>query len=669
MNLNYSNIFLKSKSVYIFYIFISLLFSAKFISLYYLSFISESEFLFPSHTNSSIDLHSQDITMITSWARRANENLSIFQLSSNIYEIKNSYHYFSSRGLGLFLTTPFLFFFNNNIFEIIIFFFIIYSFTNIFLVSKYFKSKNINQYLLFSLLTVIFGSKLFGGVLNPLHYIEFFKLGFYNNSISSLYRMPNILINNIFIFIYFLLLIKIYNEQFKKSITLVVTGILLFIITFIDPIIFLIFLLTSFVVTTYFYFFKDMMSKKLFSIIIIFFSFISLSLIFHFYNYLFVINDTLRHGTFDANYNQINNFFWTGNLWYSREMFLIPVGMYFFLSDKIKHDNKIEIIFLICGYIFWEISYYLDPIFSSRITNRNFEILLAAIGFVIGYNFLINIKSIFTKNKLLLIFLILLSLIYNFFLTKSFELLFYYAAIMLILSLVIFYRLYKSSYLKIILTVTVIIIFCFQSLNPINLKNIKSSLNKSTELDQKNFFDWVNNSEYKKSKIISLNFGLVLNSEIHTDMFVYFTQITRMPVTMSYDNLVNRINHIFYLYGFSLNDLNVFLENYTTSWEINEDNFTLDKNNIALLNKILFYTKFQSNYNPDIPRKIILDYYKKFLNNKGIITNEFDICVITKLDQKYIKLESYMYMLLEKSIPIFENDFLKAYNCGNLNKI
>jgi hypothetical protein len=240
---------------------------------------------------------------------------------------------------------------------------------------------------------------------------------------------------------------------------------------------------------------------------------------------------------------------------------------------------------------------------------------------------------------------------------------------MLILSLVIFYRLYKSSYLKIILTVTVIIIFCFQSLNPINLKNIKSSLNKSTELDQKNFFDWVNNSEYKKSKIISLNFGLVLNSEIHTDMFVYFTQITRMPVTMSYDNLVNRINHIFYLYGFSLNDLNVFLENYTTSWEINEDNFTLDKNNISLLNKILFYTKFQSNYDPDIPRKIILDYYKKFLNNKGIITNEFDICVITKLDQKYIKLESYMYMLLEKSIPIFENDFLKAYNCGNLNKI
>jgi hypothetical protein len=119
MNLNYSNIFLKSKNVYIFYFFISLLFSAKFIALYYLSFISDREVLFPSHTSSLIGLNTQDITMITSWARRANENLSIFQLSSNIYEIDDSYHYFSSRGLGLFLSTPFLFFFDNNIFEII----------------------------------------------------------------------------------------------------------------------------------------------------------------------------------------------------------------------------------------------------------------------------------------------------------------------------------------------------------------------------------------------------------------------------------------------------------------------------------------------------------------------------------------------------------------------
>lgn len=111
MNLDYNNIFSKTKNVYIFYFFFSLIFSAKFISLYYFSVILDDDILFPSHTNNFKDLHSQDITMIASWARRANENLSIFQLSSNIYEFEDRYHYFSSRGLGLFLSAPFFIFF------------------------------------------------------------------------------------------------------------------------------------------------------------------------------------------------------------------------------------------------------------------------------------------------------------------------------------------------------------------------------------------------------------------------------------------------------------------------------------------------------------------------------------------------------------------------------
>ena len=169
---------------------------------------------------------------------------------------------------------------------------------------------------------------------------------------------------------------------------------------------------------------------------------------------------------------------------------------------------------------------------------------------------------------------------------------------------------------------------------------------------------------YPKRKMSG--FG-VQREAANTNYTQYFTQITRMPVSMSYENLTSRINHIFYLYGFNINDLNNFLENYKSSWELNEDNFTLDTNNIALLNKVLFYTKFQNKYDPDIPRKIILNNYEKFLNNEEIITNKFDICVITKLDKKFIKSKSYMDILLERKVPVFENDFLKMERLIKMN--
>ena len=40
---------------------------------------------------------------------------------------------------------------------------------------------------------------------------------------------------------------------------------------------------------------------------------------------------------------------------------------------------------------------------------------------------------------------------------------------------------------------------------------------------------------------------------------------------------MKRLNDIFYLYGFTISDLNTFLKDYITQWEINLDNFTPHK--------------------------------------------------------------------------------------------
>jgi hypothetical protein len=124
------------------------------------------------------------------------------------------------------------------------------------------------------------------------------------------------------------------------------------------------------------------------------------------------------------------------------------------------------------------------------------------------------------------------------------------------------------------------------------------------------------------------------------------------------------LNDIFYLYGFSVYDLEKFLKNYYTKWELDLEIFNYDKNNIGILNQIIFFENFQINYDKKIPIKILVDGYKEYLNqNQQNNINFFDTCVITKYDEKFIKHNSFFYFL-KKNKPIYKNSFLSVFDCN-----
>ena len=134
--------FKNSKKNKLFYIIVSLffglIFSFKFIKLSILNFELNGFLNFTS--NMSIDdiNNSQDLTMIFSWARRSIENMSIFELGSNLSGVENKYHHFSSRGFGLFILGSPLLLFNSPI-NSITFIYILFGFINFYLISSYFK--------------------------------------------------------------------------------------------------------------------------------------------------------------------------------------------------------------------------------------------------------------------------------------------------------------------------------------------------------------------------------------------------------------------------------------------------------------------------------------------------------------------------------------------------
>ena len=190
-------------------------------------------------------------------------------------------------------------------------------------------------------------------------------------------------------------------------------------------------------------------------------------------------------------------------------------------------------------------------------------------------------------------------------------------------------------------------------------QNIKTD---NDEIMQQKFFQWV--SLYKKEKsLISLNLGLLLNAELHTNQNVFISNITNVPSHIDRYFLMKRLNNIFYLYGFTINDLNSFLKDYITQWEINRDNFTEHKKNLAILNKIIFYENFQNEYDVNQPISILLNSYKKYLeNNNKKSKKNFDICIITNYDSEFIKENSFFYEIKKKK-PIYVNSYIKAYNC------
>ena len=115
---------------------------------------------------------------------------------------------------------------------------------------------------------------------------------------------------------------------------------------------------------------------------IIFLFLVSCSLIFHYHNALIAFSD-------NENMAQDIGNFWTGNPLFSFEMIFFPIILYLFLYKE--QNNKItkqEIIFFISLLITYLAIFQINEIAASRITNRNFEIIIASISYLFLFKFL-----------------------------------------------------------------------------------------------------------------------------------------------------------------------------------------------------------------------------------------------------------------------------------------
>ena len=109
----------EKKKTHLYYLLFSLLFTITFASSYINLVVINHDIdgllNFPSNTGLVSLKNQHDITMIFSWARRAAENFSIFELGSNLSGIDNHYHHFSSRGLGIYIFGLPTYIFNDSI--------------------------------------------------------------------------------------------------------------------------------------------------------------------------------------------------------------------------------------------------------------------------------------------------------------------------------------------------------------------------------------------------------------------------------------------------------------------------------------------------------------------------------------------------------------------------
>ncbi len=651
----------EKKKIHIYYLLFSLLFTITFASSYINLVVINHDIdgllNFPSNTGLGSLKNQHDITMIFSWARRAAENFSIFDLGSNLSGVEKHYHHFSSRGFGLFLSGFSTYIFEDPINAIFLTYFIC-GCINFYLILIYFKKFNFITSLFLCCSAIMFGSKIFGGVLNPFHYYEYFLREFENikifNSLehsvyTALYRTPNILINNIFIFLSFYS-IKKFNGRLYDFKTLFII-VLISISTIIDPLIFIVISLFFFLKITL-NFFKKKLSIKNYFIFCSFLLLVSTSLIFHYQNSLIAFSDNQKHGTSLGN-------FWTGNYLYSFEMLIIPIVLFFLLTKKEKNECIEELLLIVSLLSIYLTLMQINEIAASRITNRNFEIIIACISYLFLFKFLKDLD----KTKIILASLLLVFHFPYIYLLAGKVLFFKYTIffVVILILIIFFYFLRKFVNTKKILTLCsfLFVLIFFVS---IFLKNTSHTYKvDNDEIMQKAFFNWISKTQ-KEKNLISLNFGILLNAELHTNQSVFLSNITNVPSHIDRSFLMQRLNNIFYLYGFTIEDLNKFLKDYITEWEINIDNFNPHRKNLAILNKIIFYENFQNDYEKSKPIKLLVDSYKEYLLDDLERLENFDTCIITNYDEKFIKENSFFSKIKEEE-PIYVNDFIKVYNC------
>ncbi len=335
---------------------------------------------------------------------------------------------------------------------------------------------------------------------------------------------------------------------------------------------------------------------------------------------------------------------------------------------------KVSLIFLLNCLLIFEVARIIPNLdyLASRITNRNFEILFSFLSYSLVY--LLLFKS--NKNKIFwfkIAFFYILHLLYvgvgNLFGIKY---LIFNISLIAILIFFTYYKIFLRRIIKIILIIPFIyLIFLNYSGAKQDIKNIKF-YNNTFEIDQKNLFNWINKNLPSKKIILAFNKGLIINAEIHTENFIYTPTITKAPMKIKREEIINRIFDVMYLYGFSIKDLEIYLENYKTNWELKDENHPFNYENflekdLALMNLMVFYEKVQTNYDKIEIKNFYLNRYQKYLKDKKYVNmKQFTHCIITKYDKKFIKKGSFFSKIIQSYKPVYDSQNIKVYSCSNV---
>ena len=619
-------------------LFISLIFSVT-INFTYLNLFQKNfeknQYLYPSETSEYIYQH-HDLDDNFQWLRRSHENNSIFKLSANIHEteLENRHHFQSSRGLSYYIAGLFLNFSNESL-NVAVYLKVIFITISIFLFFVVLKNYHRDKFLQITIisLTIIFANKLFGGVLNPFHYIEYF-FDIKNFYISrSIDRIPNILIQNVFVVLNFLLIKKYFRIPNKKNLIYLVFNLIL--TGFITPIIFIVYSICIGI----FYLYKFILNKifflRLFLFSLLFFPF----LIFHYFN-LNLIND----GSLESPQ-------WTGNYLYDLEIFIGPIAILLVFFGKRIKIYKTEIIFFISQLIFYSFAFFYDIYLASKI-NENFIYINSLISFSILF------RSIYLKNHYLNLKLtFLFSLLFCFYIFLQHQVKYQYLYLIVIFLVYLISRsLIKKIIFKIFLSFSTFLILFIFSYNHYLVDDSKYEIKTDYEYTQKKLINYLNKHSELKKTFISLDFGLLKNLSIHTNHNIYFINITN--TNFNENNIIKRLFDAIYLHGFTKLDFENFLDQIELQNSTSHDDF--NQKNIKILFSNIYHHQTISQ-----KQKILelVDRYELYLRGKEYNNiNFFDQCIINPMTKKFIKENSFFDSLQEKKL--IYKDYLEVYSCS-----
>ena len=593
-------------------------------------------YLYPNPSTTSYVFEHHDIDDNFQWVRRAYENNSIFQLSANISEVEreNSKHFQSSRGLSYYLAGFSLSIFEETI-NVIIFSKIFFLTISIFLFFKiidfYHKENSIK--ILIVCLSLMFATKLFGGVLNPFHYIEYFfqiKEFFTSRSID---RIPNILISNIFVVGNFLLIKKYFKT--KNNLIFLFYSLFLGISGFVTPIIFIIY--TMIILTIELHNFLKIRDVKIFVLKTLLLLGIFFPIMYFHITNLNSIND-----------DSLNSPQWTGNYLYDLEIFFGPLLLIFiFFYKKIK-EFYLEIIYFTAQAFLYIPVFFYDVYLASKI-NENFIYLNAVISFSLLFKFFYIKKDINLKYLLILAILCFVYL----FIQHGVDIKIFLILVFIPIYLLLNHFMKKKLVHFFLGLLSFFLLFNFSYNHYLKNDEVFSNISQR-DLAQKKLIQFLNKKNYKNT-YLSLDFGILKNVSIHTDQNVYFINITNTNLTEKI--LTNRLYDIIYLHGFDILDLQDYLEDIDYS---NNANLEPQERIKKILLKNLYHHQI---YHKEKIIKKLLDGYKNYLlSNKHKLIKNFDRCIVNFDNLNTIKNNSFIFEVI-KSKPIYEYSNYKIYNC------